>query len=213
MSYTLAEQIGSFWVGDVPLGTTTLTVIDEDDNTVDLTSVTNVQATVYGPDGDDLTGFLTVTHDADELAIHWPSVSVFAAPGIHTLSVKLVTASGAVLVAPSPFVVEERTGWHTLSSAHADWRDAPDNDAQLYTLLSVARTQCEVFAPELELDAPVPTQYRLAQLMQSRNLWNASKVDAGNGSLGGESYVIRPFPMDWVVKGILRPARAVPVLA
>lgn len=213
MSYTLAEQIGSFWTGDVPLAVTVLTVTDEEQNAVDLTSVTAVQATVYAPDGEDITGYLPATNDDDSISISWPGVSVFAAPGIHTLAVKLITDRGAVQLSPSPFVVEERTGWHSLNSTRQDWRDAPVNDAQLFTLLEVARVQCVAFAPTLPAEAAVPISYRQAQLMQARNLWNASKVDAGNGSYGDDSFVIRPFPMDWVVKGILRPNRAVPVLA
>jgi len=103
--------------------------------------------------------------------------------------------------------------WHDLDSARTDWRDAPANDMQLQTLLDVAQTQVEAYGPlTLEEADPVPTNYRLAQLMQTRNLWNANKVDAGSGQIGDDTFAIRPFPMDWVVKNVIRPKRGVPVV-
>jgi hypothetical protein len=48
--------------------------------------------------------------------------------------------------------------------------------------------------------------------MQARNQWNAAKVDPANGGLGDESFIVTPHPLDWMIKQILRPATAIPVV-
>lgn len=86
-------------------------------------------------------------------------------------------------------------------------------DSLLEDLLEVARDAVLEFAPALPDDYPVgkcPAAYRLAHLMQTRNLWNAQEVDT-DGGFGGEDYTIRPVPLDWIIKQVLRPKRAVPV--
>lgn len=99
-------------------------------------------------------------------------------------------------------------GWHTLASARYAWADAPYDDFILEDLLEVSKMQCLAFAPALAEDTiTVPVNFRVAQLMQARNLWNASKTDPASGGYGDEGFVIRPFPMDWTVKNILRPKR------
>lgn len=105
--------------------------------------------------------------------------------------------------------------WHTADTIAADWADAEDIPASLLNdLLLVAREQIEAFAPELPADMieqdACPVSYRLAHLMQTRNLWNAVEVTPG-GSFGDDSYAMQPVPLDWIVKQILRPKRARPV--
>lgn len=123
------------------------------------------------------------------------------------------------------------TGWHTLDTARDQWRDAPSDDDTLQQLLDVARHQVTAYAPTYTgepgtstLAAPdpttgalqpvtaatVPADYRLAQLMQARNIWNAGRVDPASGGLGDDSFIMRPFPLDWMVKQIIRPKRALP---
>ena len=103
-------------------------------------------------------------------------------------------------------------GWHSLVSARYGWVDAPWQDSLLGDLLEVAKIQCVAYAPALGEDVLAPVNYRVAQLMQTRNLWNASKADPSSGGIGEDNFVVRPYPMDWVVKNILRPKRAVPVV-
>lgn len=52
----------------------------------------------------------------------------------------------------------------------------------------------------------IPDRYRLAQLMQVKNLWNAQQTSP-SGEYGGETFAIQPRPLDWHVKALLRPAR------
>ena len=59
--------------------------------------------------------------------------------------------------------------------------------------------------------AIVPDSYRQAQLMQARNVWNASKASP-SGDFDGASYGLTSFPLDWMVRQLLRPKRGVPVL-
>lgn len=99
----------------------------------------------------------------------------------------------------------------THSSVWAEAEDIPDT--LLTDLLFIARSSVEAYAPALPADTPAgrcPVAYRHAQLMQTRNLWNATQVDSGGG-FGGDDYTIRPMPLDWIIKQILRPKTAVPV--
>lgn len=102
-------------------------------------------------------------------------------------------------------------GWHTLETAREQWTDAPYQDAILADLLEISYEQCLAYAPAPESNLPLPVHYRVAQLMQARNIWNASKVSP-SGDLGDGTYVISPKPLDWMIKQLLRPKRAVPVM-
>ncbi|ONI63908.1 hypothetical protein ALI44B_04590 [Leifsonia sp. ALI-44-B] len=100
--------------------------------------------------------------------------------------------------------------WYTFTTIRDVWDDAPQDDDILRLVMDSAKAQVLEFAPELEEDDPLPERYVLAHLMQTRNLWNASKIDP-DGGMGEGEFVLRPFPLDWQVKALLRPKRAVPV--
>lgn len=112
---------------------------------------------------------------------------------------------------PFPIVVEAVSGWHTMSSARALWIGAPVDDVDLYELLTVARDQVLDFAPARfsEPGAEVPVRFKRAQLMQARNIWNASKKDEQD-QMGGEGFTVTVWPMDWSVKNLIRPKRGLP---
>lgn len=83
----------------------------------------------------------------------------------------------------------------------------------LADLVEVARDAVVSFAPALPEDYPLgkcPARYRLAHLEQVKNIWNASTVDAG-GDMGEGDYVVRPVPLDWAIKQMLRPRTGIPV--
>jgi hypothetical protein len=99
-------------------------------------------------------------------------------------------------------------GWHTPESARDVWTDALEiDDAELEDLLETSRIQCVAYAPAR--DGVVPVNYRQAQIMQARNLWQSIKKDP-SGSIGPDGMTIPVFPLDWVVKAILRPKRGRP---
>ena len=100
--------------------------------------------------------------------------------------------------------------WHDIESAREQWLDAETiSDDTLEALLEVAQSQVIAYAPALPTE-DVPTNYAYAQLRQAQNLWNAGRVDALGGVGDGNDFVARPFPLDWHVKAILRPARGRP---
>jgi len=120
--------------------------------------------------------------------------------------------------------------WHTVETARDQWIDAPLDDVVLTELLAIAKQQVAAYAPsgvfpgvitegsghegaygEAIWDGIlVPDNFRYGQLRQAQNLYNAGRVNA-NGSLGdGNDFVMTPHPLDWHIKQILRPRRAVP---
>ena len=128
-------------------------------------------------------------------------------------------------------------GFHTLASARYAWEDGDTvPDTVLRDLLEIAAEQCIAFAPVkgyalpydpssgidggdasgAQLDEPgtgtVPTRYRVAQLMQARNIWNSSMAAPDTGDFGGNGFALTPKPLDWIIKQILRPKRGKPVI-
>lgn len=90
------------------------------------------------------------------------------------------------------------------------WPGAADyENPDLAFPLTVARIQCERFAPALAPDAPVPDNYVAAQVMQCRALVRAGIVGDGDHG-GGYEETVTVFPMDWTVKALLRPRRGKP---
>lgn len=148
--------------------------------------------------------------DVDTIVLTWPTAAtVLAEPGIHTIAVTLVGANARERLAPIPVVVQEENGWHTVDSARLEWSDATGiDDLRLYSLLELARQQCAAFAPALAADARPPLEYRHAQLMQARNLINAGRAEGD----GDGDFVLRPFPLDWMVKQTLRPKSGIPAV-
>ena len=111
--------------------------------------------------------------------------------------------------------------WHTVESARDEWPDAPSDygdggDDSLSTLLAVSREAVVAYAPAVPVTDPpadpdvIPDGYRAAQLMQARNVWNASKA-SGSGDLdGGQFGIAVGFPLDWQVRQLIRPKTGKP---
>lgn len=208
----------SYYVGDVPAQPLVIEParwVDGNETPIDLSPFTQADATLVDPDGATVLtpGFLATIED-ELIVVDWPGSSPFDAPGIYDLRIILSNDDTDVRerLAPVRLVADEEDGWHTLDTARDDWRDAPAFDAWLYECLWVARQDVLAFAPALELGQRPPINYRRAQIMQARNLWNAGKVDAASGEVGEGTFVLRPFPLDWTIKQVLRPKRAVPGL-
>lgn len=200
------------WTGDIPAMPD---VLELDLPGLDLALFPAVEASLTDPAGAsvDLAG-ATFALDAEDstVTVSWGETSRFTARGIHQLQLTLV-GFGAIRqrAAPVPVVVETLDGWQTLDAARTQWPDAPYDDAQLFDLLDIARGQVTAYAPTLAEGAPTPTTFKRAQLMQARNLWNATK-DNGQQEIGAEGFVVRIVPLDWHVRQLLRPKRAVPAV-
>ena len=168
------------------------------------TTVTTLTGTVSGQDVD-------VTFPAD--------VSVFTTAGIYTMVVVIdktaEAGSDGVIQADPIRIVADDTGdeWATLSLARDQWIDARTiEDAMLYDLLALSKSQILEYAPVLADGVAVPLTYRMAQITQAKNVYNGSLVDAGTGDIGNDTFTIRPFPLDWQVKQMVRPRRGTPVV-
>lgn len=111
--------------------------------------------------------------------------------------------------------------WHNPETATAEWTDAisiADEDV-LAELLEVAKGQVMAYAFKSDREAyeaateeepyDVPVNLRRAQIRHAENMWNAARVDAA-GEIGEGSFVSAPHPMDWHIKQLIRPRRAVP---
>jgi hypothetical protein len=135
---------------------------------------------------------------------------VFPVAGIHRLRVTLTMGTFAQQIPDVPIVVVDPDDeWHSVESIRLEWPDAEHiPDASLWEILEVAKDQVLEFAPVLAAGVSIPVTWRTAQRVQSRNIWNAARV-APDGTAGMDDFVIRPFPLDWHVKQILRPKRAI----
>lgn len=166
---------------------------------------------------------LTATLEPEDslVSVDWPAdASPFTESGLYRVRLSLnrpATPDGPRAASERLqdvlIVVEADDGWHTLGSVRSEWADGRDiSDHRLYRLLTVARLECEAYAPALPERAPVPENYREAQLLQTRNRWNVARVDP-SGTAGADGFSMTPFPLDWQTRQLLRPKSGTPVVA
>lgn len=199
----------AYFVGDTPAGAIGV-VPSRNGEEVDVHGYTNPRAVLIPPGGAPVD--LAASIDDDEVRLEWPATSPFEVSGIYAVRLLLDTENGRETFSVGRIVVEEWSIWHNLATAREDWRDAPDSDVKLYTLLYLARDAVEAYAPKLADGATVPLPWVQAQLLQARNHWNAARVDPANAGLGDDQFTLTPFPLDWNVRQIIRPKTAVPVI-
>ena len=208
----------AYYVGDIPAEDI---VIDpaRDGEPIDLAPFDELDSTgeLRTFEGDVVDADFLITFDGDpvdQIVLEWPATTVFATPGLYTLTVTLIGDTAREKLAPVYIVAQEDNGWHTLDSARDEWGvgHAPQSDRRLFQMLELARQQVAAYAPALDDDAAVPLNYRQGQLMQAVNLYNAARVDPASGGDADDEFVLRPYPLDWMVKQVLRPARAVKVV-
>ena len=176
-----------------------------------------IEVVATAPDGTEITS-LTADVQGQVIEVTFPETTIFDQVGIYTVVCIIDHAHGGEIVAATQVdpvrVVADDTSieWATLAITRSSWVDsrAIDDDV-LYELLQIAKHQILEYAPVLDEDAAIPISYRMAQLSQARNIYNGSIVDASSGDIGSDSFVIRPFPLDWQIKQLLRPRRGVPV--
>ncbi|WP_404311304.1 hypothetical protein LG314_07940 [Agrococcus terreus] len=194
-----------FYLGDTP-GVVTLVPA----SVSDLSGLASAVVGLAAPDGTSqaLAG-ATLTDNGVTVAL--PAMDQ---AGVWLLGVTLTGSGRSVTLEPVRIPIEfaDGLGWYTLDAARRDWPGAPEDDARLHDLLAVARTQVLEYAPELEL-APVPAHYRAAQLLQARNVWNATQTDPNSSQMNGDGFAVPVYPLDWSVRQMLRPQRVVPVVA
>jgi len=102
-------------------------------------------------------------------------------------------------------------GWLTPAEVRGLWADAPYDDEMLEMIVDAAAIQLDAFVPLYPV-VQATAAWKLAHLMQIKNLWNAGKTDPA-GTYGEEGFAFRPYPLDWQIKALIRPKSAVPVVA
>jgi hypothetical protein len=207
-----SATFGPWSIGDTIVGDLSVPYVDDDEAPVDFTGYTVTSAHLRHPDG--TTDDLVAAPSPDGTALVFTlAAGPFETPGIWQIEATLTNVDGAIAaVVPLQFIVEAVSGWLTLSQVRANWRDAPANDVLLWRLLDVARIQVEAWAPDPTPEV-IPSNYISAQYTQARNVWNAVKSDPATSAIGDEGLLLRPFPLDWTVKNMIRPKVAKSVVA
>lgn len=207
MAYIPQSDLTACYVLDVP-AQVTLDFYDETGNPAPTNNFDAHTAYLIYPDGDTVT-LTSAIHDGHSLHVNFPTSSVLTVPGVYAIQAVFTHTSGQdVTTDPYQFPVLELDGWLTLEQARRRWPDAPVDDVVLYELLDVARTQCQAYAPALLLGAVVPATYREAQYLQARAIFMASISNQAD-SVGVDGYQVRSFPLDWNIRALLRPKKAI----
>lgn len=99
--------------------------------------------------------------------------------------------------------------WVTPAEVRAEWADAPLDDERLQQLIDAAHAKVAAYAPALPDGAPVPANYKEAELLEVIERGRAR--DREGDVLGyGDGFAIRVKPLSAEVKALLRPRRGVP---
>lgn len=202
----------SYYIGDIPADPIAVEPPEE----FPLDHFDGATAVLRRPDGTIVGDGITAEVDDTEIRVQLPTdASLFTVEGLYSIRVRLTgPGSSAQRIPELRFVVQDPDSeWHNLDTIRdTDWADAEHiSDPALWNLLEVCKGQVIRYAPALAADAPVPENYRYGQEIQVKNTWNAARV-APDGSTGEGDFVIRPFPLDWAVKQILRPKRGKPTV-
>ena len=201
-------DLGSLWLGDVPTSPTRADFIDEVGTPVQISDFSSWSAYMLSPTMEVL-GTLTGSEHGQHLEFTWPTTTILEASGVHTIVVTFFDSLGVeVQCEPFKFVVQELNGWLSLEMARAQWADAPLDDVFLAQILDAAKLQCLAYAPALAVGALVPVNYLHAQLMQARALYQ-SVIANQQDNVGVDGFQVRVFPLDFTIRALLRPKRAV----
>jgi hypothetical protein len=210
-----AFVFGPWAADDTIVGPAHVTYLDEDGDPADLSGTILSNGRLTDPAGLHAEAPASLSGAILSAIDYQLPGAPFLIAGVWQLDVQLQVDGNLFRTAPATFVVEAGDGWATIAAARAGWRDAPAADATLWRLLDVARQQVIEWAPADAFAVPGsrPAAHLVtAQLTQARNVWNAVKTDPASQGIGDEGFVIRPFPMDWTVKNMIRPPRAKPVV-
>lgn len=204
----------SYFVGDVPAED----IVIEPARAgiaIDLEPFSSASITFRGPDGAEVlsAGFMA-TILTETVTIEWPNETILDSPGVYELMIVLEGLHAQETLSPERIVVEvQGSGWYTLDLARTDWLDAPEQDISLHNLLEAAKTEILAWAPALSQGELPPYNWRKAQLMHARTLWNADKADTNSGQIGFDSFAIpTPKALEKNTRAILRPKTPNPVI-
>ena len=206
MAIIALSELSTIWVGDIPVSPMRWDFIDETGNPVHIGDFDAWSVDLYGPNHD-IIGSQSGTPTGNHLELTFGEPSLATVAGVYSLQFKFENG-GIITAEPYEFLVQEFTGWLTLELARAQWADAPIDDIFLWQILESARIQCEAYAPALPLGASVPLNYVQAQLMQARAVYQ-SVIANQQDNVGFEGFQVRVFPLDFTIRALLRPKRAI----
>lgn len=203
------DDLGTSFIGDVPVTPSVIAFHDETGNPAPTNHFNTFSTHLISPTGTDLGALTTTVHDGHEVSVVWPSTSKFTIEGVYTLQFTFTKTAGEVVhTEPLHIVVQAQSGWLSLEQARAQWADAPLDDNFLYQILTSAKVQCIEYAPALAANAVIPTNYLQAQVMQARALYQ-SVIANQNDNVGIEGFAVRVFPLDFTIRALLRPKKAI----
>lgn len=201
-------ELSGLWVDDVPVSPTRADFVDENGDAVNISAFDSWSAYMLTPDGE-IAGTLTGSEHGNHLEFTWPEETILLTAGIYTIVVQFQDPLGVnVSAEPYRFVVQAIDGWLDLERARAQWPDAPLDDVLLYQILQSSREQCEDYAPALAADTLPPLNYLQAQLMQARALYQSVIANQAD-NVGIEGFAVRVFPLDFTIRALLRPKKAI----
>lgn len=204
-----ADNLGSMFVGDRPDTPSVIMFHDETGNPAATNHFNTLTSTLHSPAGASLGTLTTTVHDGHGVNVAWGTTSLFTSPGIYTLRCKFtVTNDELVSAEPLQIVIQAVDGWLTLEQARLEWADAPLDDVLLFKILETAKAQCVAYAPVLGLTDSVPITYVQAQLLQARAIFS-SVIANQQDNVGVEGFQVRVFPLDFTIRAMLRPKRAI----
>lgn len=206
MAIIALSELSTIWVNDIPVSPMRWDFIDETGNTVQIGDFDTWEVKLYNP-LHAVIGTMSGTPTGNHLSLSFTAPSLATTAGVYMLQFKFVNG-GTITAEPYEFLVQESTGWLTLEMARAQWADAPLDDIFLWQILETAKTQCIEYAPALAVGAHIPLNYVQAQLTQARALYQ-STIANQNDNVGMEGFAVRVFPLDFTIRAMLRPKRAI----
>lgn len=203
----VAQDLGPYWVDDAPTRPVLVEFTDEYHQLVDVPADAEYAGTIISPTNVVTPIEITPDAESNSVSVAWPADFVLDVPGVWAFVLK----ESGVRLTVLAFVVQANDGWLDLDRARAIWADAPEDDASLYDALESAKVQCIDYAPAIPLGAPVPINYRQAQIKQAKAIWADLQGDAA-GNAGPDGFAVPIYSMGHEVKKLLRPQRAKPVI-
>lgn len=206
MAINAVSELRSIWVGDIPPSPMRWDFIDENGDPVHIKDFEAWSVVLKAPDGTNL-GTQSGEPQGNHLSLTFGAPSLATVSGIYEIVFKF-TNGGILTTEPYRFVVQAEDGWLTLQTARDQWPDAPYDEILLHQILDTAKFQCIAYAPAIEAGKQPPINYVQAQLLQSRAIYQ-SVVANQNDNVGIDGFAVRVFPLDFTIRALLRPKRAI----
>lgn len=207
MAIIALSELSTIWVNDIPVSPMRWDFIDEVGAPVNIGTFTHWHLKFFNP-AHQVIGTMQGTPQGNHLSINFTGPSLATTAGVYSLQFTFDTGIATITSEPYEFLVQESTGWLTLEQARSQWADAPMDDIFLWQILESAKNACVSYAPVLAVGAQVPLYYVQAQLMQARAIYQ-SVIANQQDNVGVEGFTVRVFPLDFTIRALLRPKRAI----